>query len=140
MSSDSMEDDIRTFADAPEERRRVLVMLRLKLIAQMPEEHQVKALRAIMVAGWKLAPEKRKEFIATRTAVISDAPTALRQTIQVARVKAGSIIPATINQSDMMDSMEATRGWPEEKRQFFMNELEEVFRKLGLAMPDLGTL
>ncbi|NIM45469.1 MAG: hypothetical protein GTO54_07575, partial [Nitrososphaeria archaeon] len=98
---------VRALADFPEDSRKKVILDHLKTIAVQPEEQRVECVKAMILAFSKLDPKKKKEFIRTRTNALIEAPAQVRQTIQIATVRAGTQVPAEVNQSDMMNTLEA---------------------------------
>ncbi len=114
-------------ADFPEDLRKKMILDRFKVIAAQPEKQRVESVKAMILAVHKLDPEKKKEFIRTRTNALVEAPPQVRQNIQIASVKAGTQVPEEVNRSDMKEVLQAYSEWPKEKHQKFVDNLAGVF-------------
>jgi len=117
---------IRILADFPEDMWKKMILDRFKIIAAQSEEQRVESLKAIILAVSKLDQKKKKKFIRIQTNALIDAPPQVRQTIQVARLKAGKQVPEELNQSDMMNILQAYMEWPNEKHQKFVDNTAGV--------------
>ncbi len=118
---------IRTLADFPEDMRKKMILDRLRLIAAEPEGQRVKSVKAMILAVSTLDSEKKMEFVRTLANALVEAPPQVRQTIQIARLKAGTQVSEEVNQSEMMNILEAYMEWPKEKHQMFVDNLAGVF-------------
>jgi hypothetical protein len=135
-----MDDMIKMMANAKEEDRKKMITERFGMIASQPEEQRVTSIKAILLAVAKLNPEKKKAFIRTRTNVLVDAPPQVRDSIQKARVKAGSQVSDEVNQSDMVEVIGACSEWSEEKCGRFKQNLGKAFKAEGMEMPDVDKM
>jgi len=118
---------IKILADSPEDMRKKMILDRFKMIAAQHEEKRVESVKAIILAVSRLDPNKKRKFIRTQTNVLINAPPQVRQTIQIARVKAGTQVPEEVNRYDMMTVLQAYMEWPKEKHQKFVDNLAGVF-------------
>ena len=135
-----MDEMIKMLADSPEDQRKQMMTERFTMIASQPEEQRIQTVKEIVLAISRLDPPKRKAFIRTRTNVVAESPEDIRKAIQMARVKAGSLVPMDVNQEDMMHILDATKEWPEEKRNIFMMGMKATFQELGMEMPDMDAM
>lgn len=118
---------IRILAESPEDAWKKMIPNCLRMIAAEPEEQRVNSVKAMILAVFNLDSKKKREFARTLANALVEVPSQVRQTIQIARLKAGTRVSEEVNQSDMMNILQAYMEWPKEKHQMFVDNLAGVF-------------